>query len=79
MILNINLNIDNFFINDKINNLDQVIINEIRKNKYITIPVLAKKLNKSSATIYRHLKYLCKMNILIRKESRKNGFWEIIE
>lgn len=52
---------------------------KLEKNKYITMPVLAKKLNKTSATIYRHLKYLCKMNILIRKESRKNGFLEIIE
>ena len=66
-------------INDKINDLDKTILGEIRKNKYITIPELSKKIGKSEPTIYRHIEGLMKKDILTRMESRKTGYWEIIE
>ena len=65
-------------INDKINELDKMILQEIRKNKYITIPELSKKIGKSEPTIYRHLEQLMSKGLVKRMESRKAGYWEII-
>jgi len=65
-------------INDKINDLDKQIIAILQNNKYITIPELAKELNKSEPTIHRHLSYLISLNRIERIGSRKNGFWKII-
>lgn len=55
------------------------ILSEIRKNKYITIPELSKKIGKSEPTIYRHIENLMKKGLLKRMESRKAGYWEIID
>ena len=74
-----NPNFLNDKINDKINDLDKAILGEIRKNKYITIPELSKKIGKSEPTIYRHIEGLMKKDILKRMESRKTGYWEIIQ
>lgn len=65
-------------INDKINDLDEQIISILLDNKYITIPELAKELNKSEPTIHRHLSHLMSLNRIKRFGSRKNGFWEVI-
>ena len=70
-----NRNVD--FLNDKINELDKIIISEIRKNKYITIPELAKKINKSEPTVFRHLEKMIENMIIRRVGSRKAGYWEI--
>ena len=74
-----NSNFLNDKINDKINELDMAILSEIRKNKYITIPELSKKIGKSEPTIYRHIENLMKKGLLKRMESRKAGYWEIID
>ena len=59
--------------------IDEKILTEIRMNKYITIPELANKMNKSEATVYRYLKRLIDSNVLKRIGSRKIGHWEINE
>ena len=69
---------ENDKINDKIKSFDDKILFEIRKNKYITIPELKNKLNKSEVTIYRHLKKLITDGIIKRSGSRKTGYWEIM-
>ena len=73
-----NPNFLNDKINDKINDLDKTIMSKKKKNKYITIPELSKRINKSEPTIYRHLQLLMKKGLLKRMESRKAGYWEII-
>lgn len=65
--------------NANINKTDKEIITEIKRNKYITIPELASKIGISQATISRHLKQLTKVGVIKRMESRKAGYWEIIE
>ena len=55
-----------------------MILQEIRKNKYITIPELSKKIGKSEPTIYRHLEQLMNKGLVRRMKSRKAGYWEII-
>ncbi|MBQ2472102.1 MAG: winged helix-turn-helix domain-containing protein [Acholeplasmatales bacterium] len=70
-------NIENDKINDKINIVDKSIINEIFKNKYITIPELAIKINKSEPTIHRHIDVLVSKGYIKRVGSRKTGYWEI--
>ena len=65
-------------INDKINNLDGQIIDLLKNNKYLNIPELSKKTNKSEPTIHRHLNKLCDLNLLKRTGSRKTGFWEVL-
>lgn len=74
-----NPNFLNDKINDKINDLDKAILGEIRKNKYITIPELSKKIGKSEPTIYRYIEGLMKKDMLKRMESRKTGYWKIIQ
>ncbi len=52
------------FLNDKINDK----INDLDKTT-----------GKSQPTIYRHIEGLMKKDILKRMESRKTGYWEIIQ
>ena len=66
-------------INDKINDLDNEIIKCISSNKYITIPEISIKLNKSQPTVYRHITQLINSKILKRIGPRKNGYWEVIQ
>lgn len=64
-------------LSDKMNEIDGKILNLIKINKYITIPELAKEINKSEPTIYRHLEILMKNNNITRVGSRKNGYWKL--
>lgn len=61
----------------RINNLDDMIINSIKNNKYITIPELANIVNKSEITVHRHLNDLSKNGMVSRVGSRKTGYWKI--
>lgn len=61
----------------RINNLDDMIINSIKNNKYITIPELANIVNKSEITVHRHLNDLSKNGMVSRIGSRKTGYWKI--
>ena len=61
----------------RISNLDDMIINSIKNNKYITIPELANIVNKSEITVHRHLDDLGKKGIVSRVGSRKTGYWKI--
>ena len=65
--------------NDKIKSFDNEIIKMLKDNAYMTIPELANKLQKSEATIHRHLNALSDMGIIERIGSRKTGFWKVIE
>ena len=73
-----NVNFLNDKINDKINELDQEIIKIIKENKYVTIPQIAERTNKSQPTISRHMNMLVKNSIIKRIGSRKNGYWEYL-
>lgn len=61
----------------RISNLDDMIINSIKNNKYITIPELANIVNKSEITVHRHLNDLSKNGVVSRVGSRKTGYWKI--
>lgn len=61
----------------RISNLDDMIINSIKNNKYITIPELANIVNKSEITVHRHLNDLSKNGVVSRAGSRKTGYWKI--
>lgn len=61
----------------RISNLDDMIINSIKNNKYITIPELANIVNKSEITVHRHLNDLSKNGMVFRVGSRKKGYWKI--
>ena len=61
----------------RISNLDDMIINSIKNNKYITIPELANIVNKSEITVHRHLNDLSKNGMISRVGSRKTGYWRI--
>ncbi len=71
-------NHENDKINDKINALDEAIIREIKKNKFIRIAELSQTIGKSEPTIHRHIDALVKSGLLKRVGSRKTGYWDII-
>ncbi len=64
-------------INPRANELEKMILEYIRDNRYITIPELSSKTKKSEPTIHRHLDKLVKKNLLERRGSRKTGYWNI--
>lgn len=64
-------------INDKINDLDEQIISILLDNKYITIPELAKELNKSEPTIHRHLSHLMSLNRIKDLAQEKTDFGKL--
>ncbi|MBO6285823.1 MAG: winged helix-turn-helix transcriptional regulator [Bacilli bacterium] len=51
----------------------------MRRNKYVTISALSAHLGKSTATVYRHIESLLKKGLLRREQSRKAGYWELVE
>lgn len=61
----------------RISKLDDMIMNSIKNNKYITIPELANIVNKSEITVHRHLNDLSKNGMVSRVGSRKTGYWKI--
>ena len=58
--------------------LDRAILEAGTQNKYVTIPEMAKLVNKSTVTIYRHLERLVERKKLLRVGSRKTGYWEVL-
>jgi ATP-dependent DNA helicase RecG len=50
----------------------------ISENNTITIPVIAQKLGKSEATIYRHIRSMMEASILVRVGARKKGHWNVL-
>ena len=66
-------------INDKIKSIDQAILGEVRKNKFITISELSMTIGKSEPTIYRHVETLVAKGLLKRIGSRKAGYWKTID
>ena len=70
------------FLNDGIDNakddVDEAILDALRKNKFSRIDDLAKATGKAEITVYRHLKSLRDGKILKRIGSRKSGYWEIL-
>ena len=44
-------------INDKISKNERAVISIIKTDKYMTVPEIAKKLNKSTALTYRYIKH----------------------
>ena len=72
-------NRDPKFLDDKINNNEKIVISIIKNNKFITIPEIAKKLNKSSASTYRYIKCLIDLGLLKRMESRKSGYLDVAD
>ncbi len=63
-------------------NLDEVdkdILDVIKKFPKITLDEIAIKLGKHRSTILRHLFFLKENNIIIRRGSRKKGYWEVID
>jgi len=63
----------------KINDIQNIMINEILKNHNITFEELAQKTGKSRATIARNIAILKDMHLLKRIGSDKTGYWEIVK
>ena len=56
---------------------DGQILALITKNAYITVAEIAASIEKSTATVHRHIAKLINMGIIERIGSRKSGYWGI--
>lgn len=54
------------------------IIELIRENNKITIPEMAKRLDKTTRSIERAIQNLKQKNLIIREGADKTGFWRIL-
>lgn len=61
----------------KVDEFDEILIKQLKRNKYFTIPQLADVTGKSNATIHRYLSRMMDSGILERIGSRKTGYWKI--
>lgn len=65
--------------NDKINDkISAEILKCIENNKYITIPEIALKIEKSEQTVHRRLNKMVLNNKVQRIGSRKTGYWSVL-
>ena len=62
----------------KKNNKDRI-INEIRTNSNITALEISQKLDISLPMVNKLIRELKQNEILVRKGSNKNGYWEIVK
>lgn len=81
---NLNYNFDDTVkdtVNDTVilSDIEQNILNEIKKNCHITYQQLMNKLSKSRLTIVRGINSLKEKLFIKRVGSDKSGHWEIIE
>ena len=66
-------------VNDPVNTRQKLILEWIKKDKYITRTKLAEINNVSVETIKRDIRKLKQMNLIKRIGSDKTGFWQIID
>mgnify|MGYP005843571787 CR=1 FL=1 len=66
-------------INDPINKREQLILQLIRNNKFITRDEMAEKCKVSVETIKRDISKMQNANLIKRVGSRKTGHWQILE
>ena len=66
-------------INVRIKPLDDELIKMLKENAYMTIPQLARRVQKSEITVQRHMDFLSDMGIIERMGSRKAGYWKVTE
>jgi ATP-dependent DNA helicase RecG len=64
---------------DPLNNREQITIQMIRNNKYVTREEIAEKCKVSLETIKRDISKMQKNKIIKRIGSRKTGYWQIIK
>lgn len=62
----------------KLTELQQIVLNEVRLDPYITREKMEKKLGRSSRTIQRVLSQLKENKIISRTGSNKTGYWTIL-
>ena len=64
-------------IKDGVKEIQEKMIKLIRNDCKITIPQIASKLDISPRKVQRLLKSLTDNGIIIRKDGRKNGYWQV--
>ena len=72
-------NLVNEEINDSVNDsVNKQIIKIIKANPFVSAVEIAKKINKSVATVNRRLSLLKKAEIIKRIGPDKNGYWKVV-
>ena len=66
-------------INDPINELENLVLEIIKKNPAYTYSEIARQIGKSEATVKRTLSILKKAGVLERDGSKKTGHWIIVK
>lgn len=69
----------NYEIKERPNELNDLIVRALSEDGFLTIPKLAEKVDKSEATVHRHLNDLVERNKIARIGSRKTGYWMVKE
>ena len=64
---------------DSLDNIQDLVLNQIRKDKRISIKQLSKMFNKTRASMFRIIEKLKADGRLRRVGSLKSGTWEVIE
>lgn len=71
--------VDENISNLKLNKTDKKVLNILMNNSSITANEIAEMLLLTQRTIQRSMKKLVRYKLIIRRGSRKAGFWEVIE
>ena len=56
---------------------EKVVLEEIRKNNYITAKLIAEQIGKSEKTVYRAIKRLKEFGYIVRIGDDYDGHWEV--
>ena len=68
----------NVQINVQLNETEQIVLDLLSKNPYITLNDVALHISRTTKTAHRNIKSLCDKNIIRRIGAKKDGHWEII-
>ena len=66
-------------VQEKVNKNDREIIEIIKKDPSITIREIANIIEVSEKTVFRSLAKLKRLGLVVRRDSDKNGYWEILQ
>jgi len=62
----------------ELTDIQEVIIKEMLFNPSITTSEMAQKTGIKFRTLQRHISQLQAMGVVVRKDGRKDGFWEVV-
>ena len=63
----------------ELSDIQEIIVKEMLYDSFITTSEMAQKTGIKFRTLQRHISQLQAMGVIVRKDGRKDGYWEVVK